>query len=163
MNNNTMVFGNLVVAELGYDDYRPTLFASYGPTGTYNDIKDGNNFPWYINGKNAFSGSNFGMFSASYYDGLTINGAGFVQFLPNMPGSGYDNEKIYLQYSEISYIPRAGKITQNADEAITVSLDKLTVLINSTIVGIRLVTDSPMQFNNYLLRIYGIPETCYNY
>lgn len=159
---NTMVFGSLAVAELGYNDHRPTLFASYGPTGTYNDIKDGNNFPWYVNGENAFSSSGFGMFSASYYNGLTINGIGFVQFLPNISGSGYNDEKIYLQYSSISYIPRAGKINQNADEAIAVSLDKLTFLTNSTIVGIRLVTDSPMQFNNYLLRIYGIPETRYD-
>lgn len=155
--DNNMVFGNIVVAELGRDGNRPTLFASYGPTGTYNDIRDSNNFPWYINGNYVHTNSNFGMFSPSYYEGLTIRGVGFIQFIPDVRAAF--NTDIYLQYSSISYIPKTGKINQNADEAVTVSLDKLTFLVNSTIVGIRLVTDSPMQFDNYVLRIYAIPGT----
>lgn len=159
--DNNMVFGNIVVAELGREGNRPTLFSSNGPTGTYNDIRDSNRFPWYVNGVLAHQYANFGMFSPSYYTGLTITGVGFIQFIPDVKGN-FDKD-IYLQYSSISYIPRTGKISQNEDEAITVSLDKLTFLSNSIIVGISLVTDSPIQFDNYVLRIYAIPGTCYEY
>ena len=149
---STLWFENMMIAELGQEGNRPTLHSSYGPTGYYNELSNGVNFSWYnMDGGSLFGGG--GTFYQSYYNGLYVNGIAFIQFLDN---PHVDQHQILTKYSTIEYKSRAGK---DSDTKVTVPIEPIPFLLNPIITGIRLVTDQPTEFTDYILRVYVIPGT----